>query len=465
MMFFRISLFLLCVIPLDNFYASSELRALRLKEIIKSSSELTQNGYSENYDDESDLKRAVDIMVWQGYLSVNLLPFDLFTIDSSLSWCYNKTGNYWLSPQYNSLSKVFDKFYLGDAIDVLDKKRYSCISELAEDYYWRDIHDEEYKRALKRIDIIYNHIKNNFFERDKALRRATLNRIDYENNLIIKAMITDEIDFAKVHEAIEKYTSYSNKKSTIYGLRPIEYVIGQHDFNSDNRWMDVVHSLLEKGADINIPDGPRNRTLIFKVIEEGQTDYKSKHVQLVQLLLNFNCDLSIQDELGMTPYDFALHCSKKFCSDEYKTIIAMIKMRSDVPVDTQDDDGNTKLHRQMRNIGFWCFGNHVSNTFYLLRVCGADTSIQNHEGKKAIDVLEPTPYWWKKNICIERDELEIILNQTREQRYQAHIEKNKKLMNAVKTTAQILIAAQQKNKKLKADLHAELLKKYPEITA
>jgi hypothetical protein len=133
-----------------------------------------------------------------------------------------------------------------------------------------------------------------------------------------------------------------------------------------------VKALIESGADIKVKN-KGGQTLLHMACQGG---FES----VVQLLIESGADLSINDRnaSGLTP----LH---EVCDQGYMVSIVELLIESGADVNIQDDAGNTPLHMACK------VDDHQTSewrdSYRALILAGADTQLQNEDGRLPIDVL------------------------------------------------------------------------------
>ncbi|KAL5005264.1 hypothetical protein ScPMuIL_018720 [Solemya velum] len=129
------------------------------------------------------------------------------------------------------------------------------------------------------------------------------------------------------------------------------------------------------------------KTKLYKVLMSGSPEAIMK---AMMDYLGSGKNVNLRDEMtGGTLLHLMVEHGERFCSARTVPLIYMLACK-DVDVDTQDDAGETGLHKVMRKRG--CYRILVA----LMRF-STDTTIKNNEGRTAEDILlEEKPEGWEE---------------------------------------------------------------------
>ncbi|RUT72400.1 ankyrin repeat domain-containing protein [Flavobacterium cupreum] len=117
-----------------------------------------------------------------------------------------------------------------------------------------------------------------------------------------------------------------------------------------------------------------NNILNSKREVKNNTDFYKKGIELVNILIQYHCNINTQDRYGFS----ALHYAAQSSYDEFVELLIL----NNAKVDLQDNEGNTPLwHAAMNSSG-------ITNTIQLLLDAGADINKANKHGVSPKDLIE-----------------------------------------------------------------------------
>lgn len=135
---------------------------------------------------------------------------------------------------------------------------------------------------------------------------ALIDLFEIAREFTLGSNFNENYDF--LSDILENIEEDVNQISPVTGLTPIHtavYGLLKRRRGYD-RYLQIFDQLIERGADLNIPHCLDGRTPIFTLIEGGFfKGHQVEHEQIVQHMLDYGCNLTIQDEQGMTPYNYA----------------------------------------------------------------------------------------------------------------------------------------------------------------
>ena len=146
-----------------------------------------------------------------------------------------------------------------------------------------------------------------------------------------------------------------NKRDSIDRYTPLHLALscpGPIEDESTMKYLNIANLLIESGANLEATTRRRNNTPLHKLIETS-------------------IRISIDDSYrGMEN------------SELYKAALEIVRLliKKQVNINAADNNGNTPLHRALRNNDF--------ELAYILMKAGADTTIENNNGKTPLQIIE-----------------------------------------------------------------------------
>ena len=153
------------------------------------------------------------------------------------------------------------------------------------------------------------------------------------------------------------------------------HILFEHNeiLNSDKITEGIFNLLLKYGADINVKNR-FGRTLLIDIIQ------RDCNIIWFNLLVKNGADVMVKTKSGMSALHYA---SERFCIDIIKELL-----NAGLDVNEKDNNGNTPI--MLSIIRYERYERYkedfVKQTLALLLNNGADITIENKEGKKAIDL-------------------------------------------------------------------------------
>ena len=158
--------------------------------------------------------------------------------------------------------------------------------------------DKEFLRLVsdKKFNLNqYDALK--IFELFEGIRRTPLQEACYlENPYYVEKLLENGAD-----------PNYPKLKKGATDLLPLPLATGYSivNLNHTQNAVKIVEMLLEYGADPNVIL-PRGRTCLIDVVALEPKYYNEYHYEIVRLLVEYGTDISIQDQVGFTAYDYAV---------------------------------------------------------------------------------------------------------------------------------------------------------------
>jgi len=178
--------------------------------------------------------------------------------------------------------------------------------------------------------------------------------------------------------------------------------------------VEIIHYLLQKGADINRFD-VKNRTPLWRAVRAVQ--YSN-----VKVLLESKSNPDIADESGITPLHLAASQA------QHHLVILLMNHKADPNI--QDNMGDMALHhcaqiqiqRLIYNFNLSLRFPHLETFFYMLVYGNANPNIQNKEGDCPLDIIDAPladlfDYYYKYKLNLSKHSLTFtsLIEQTPEQ--------------------------------------------------
>ena len=158
----------------------------------------------------------------------------------------------------------------------------------------------------------------------------------------------------------------------------------------------IVKFLIDRGANINTRDSIDRYTPLHLALScPGEIEDKStmKYLNIANLLIESGANLeATTPRRNNTPLHKLIETSIRISIDDgyrgmenselYKAALEIVKLliKKQVNINAADNNGNTPLHRALRNNDF--------ELAYILMKAGADTTIKNNNGKIPLQIIE-----------------------------------------------------------------------------
>lgn len=204
-----------------------------------------------------------------------------------------------------------------------------------------------------------------------------MNLIVNESEVLFDGIDGGSVDFDEVDDGLKADVKKSckKKKSEPLGDQLLDAV-----YKGDGSKLDVVMSLIEKGADVNWQSGKKDRkgvtpllaaSIMFSIPFRCNGDF----IEVIKFLINKGADVNAVDEHGSTA--LMLVCRAASWAPDESVEIAKLLVDKGADVNAVGESGGTTL--------FWgCRSNCYEIVKFLVQK-GADVSAKDNEGETALE--------------------------------------------------------------------------------